>query len=213
MHIVSVNVGRPRRLEGRSFTGTTGIFKEPRPQRVRVMALGLHNDAVMDETHHGGPDQAVYLYRQEDYDWWSDALSRPLAPGTFGDNLTVAGLPDPDLAVGTRLVLPEVLLEVTAPRIPCATLAQRMEDPGFARAFVRAERPGIYCRVLQTGTVGPGDAFTLNAEQASDVSILEIFRAASRKPGREELARFLAAPIDERTRRACEEQLARLEKP
>ena len=208
MHIHSVNVGRPRLLEGSSFQGTTGIFKEPVSGRIALDTLGLAEDSVLNEEHHGGPDQAVYLYRQEDYDWWSGTLNRRVGPGTFGDNLTVTGLAGPDIAIGTRLVLPHALLEVSAPRIPCNTLAERMGDARFAKAFIQAERPGIYCRVLSAGTVGTGDAFTLDTSSASDVTIVEIFRTAHRKLSRDELVRFLAAPIDIRTRQAFEKKLS-----
>ncbi|MGD8417378.1 MAG: MOSC domain-containing protein, partial [Pseudomonadales bacterium] len=140
MLVTSINIGRPRSLNGKSFRGETGIFKEPVATPVRLDVLGIDGDAVLNERHHGGPDQAVYLYRQEDYDWWSETLQRPIAPGTFGENLTVSGLPSPDLPIGARLEFDQVLLEVTAPRIPCNTLAERMGDARFARAFVRAER-------------------------------------------------------------------------
>lgn len=211
MLVTSINIGRPRSLNGKSFRGETGIFKEPVATPVRLDVLGIDGDAVLNERHHGGPDQAVYLYRQEDYDWWSETLQRPIAPGTFGENLTVSGLPSPDLPIGARLEFDQVLLEVTAPRIPCNTLAERMGDARFARAFVRAERPGLYCRVLHTGTLTTGDHFTYSDAPANDVTVLEIFRAAYRKVTAAEIRRFLDAPIDIRTRRAYEEKLRSLD--
>lgn len=210
MHIASINLGKPTRLSGPSFTGATGICKAPVAGSVRVDTLGLSGDAVLNGRHHGGPDQAVYLYRQEDYAWWSARLERDIAPGTFGENLTVAGLPGPDLAIGTRLSFDEVTLEVTAPRIPCNTLAQRMNDPKFAKAFMKAERPGFYCRVLAPGMLTAGERCTLRADAASAVTVLTLFRATGRKLERAELEWFLAAPIDERTRRDFEDRLAKL---
>lgn len=209
MQVTSINVGKPRRLSGTSFSGVTGIFKEPVTDPVRVDTLGLAGDAVLNERHHGGPDQAVYLYREEDYAWWSERLDRQVAPGAFGDNLTVSGLPGPDLAIGTRLTFGEVVLEVTAPRIPCNTLAERMNDAGFAKAFIRAERPGFYCRVLTPGRLHVGEHFRLQAVSANEVTVLALFRAAGRRLEREELEWFLAAPIDERTRRKFEQLLDR----
>lgn len=214
MQIVSVNVGARQVLSGRSFNGETGIFKRPATGRVRVSELGLAGDQVVDTRHHGGADQAVYLYRQEDYDWWGAELGEALAPGTFGDNLTVSGLPEPGAVVGSRLVFDTVVLEITAPRIPCNILAQRMNDPGFARRFMRAERPGLYCRVIQGGELGAGDVFTLadfvGEPVGEPVTTLEIFRAAHRRLDGDELRRFLAAPIDIRTRRDFEAKLAAL---
>ncbi len=210
MHVTSINLGKPTRLSGKSFSGETGIFKTPVTGSVRVETLGLPGDAVLNERHHGGPDQAIYVYASEDYDWWSVSLGRPVAAGTFGENLTISGLPGSDLAIGTRLAFNEVLLEVTAPRIPCNTLAERMNDATFARLFMRAERPGFYCRVLNPGTMAVGEPFSLNAAAASDVTVLSLFRAAGRKLEQAELEWFLAAPIDERTRRKFEERLGDL---
>lgn len=210
MRIASVNVGKVQRLAGPSFDGETGIFKRPVNGPVAIGELGLAGDAVLNEKHHGGPDQAVYLYRQEDYDWWSEELGSTIAAGTFGDNLTLTELPEPGLIIGSRLVFDTVILEVTAPRIPCNTLAQRMSDPRFAKRFMKAERPGIYCRVIESGFVTAGEAFTLEPGDPDGVSTLDIFRAASRKLTRAELVRFLAAPIDVRTRRDFEAKLAKL---
>jgi MOSC domain-containing protein YiiM len=114
--------------------------------------------------------------------------------------------------VGSRLQFDQVLLEVTAPRIPCNTLAQRMDDPGFARQFVNAERPGIYCRVLQTGAIRTGETFAVLPCDGETISTLDMFRGAYRKLEPETLRRFLAAPIDLRSRQDYQQQLNRLEK-
>jgi len=210
MQIESVNVGKARQFDGPNFNGRTGIFKTPAAGPVQIDELGLAGDAIIHKAHHGGPDQAVYLYRQEDYDWWSQTLEEDVAAGTFGENLTVSGLPDPDMAIGTRLCFETVILEVSAPRIPCNILAQRMGSPKFAKQFVQAERPGLYCRVIQTGSVSAGESFTIDESVASNVSIVEVFRADSRKLERDELERFLAAPIDIRTRTKWEQALAKI---
>ena len=100
--IESVNVGTPRGMEG--YEGPTGIFKEPAAGPVQLGGEGLAGDYVADAEHHGGPDQAVYLYFSDDYAWWAEELGRALSPGTFGDNLTLSRLASADLAVGDRLV-------------------------------------------------------------------------------------------------------------
>lgn len=209
MQVVTVNVGTPRQLRGNSFKGRTGIFKEPAPGPVSVGPLGLEGDAVLNAKHHGGPDQAVYLYRAEDYAWWSEQLGREVAPGAFGDNLTVHGLPEPGLGIGARLQLPDLLLEVTAPRIPCNTLAERMDDPAFAKKFVRAERPGIYLRVIEAGTVRSGDPVTLLPAPGEPLSTLDLFRDSYRRLDAARIRAWLALPIDMRTRAAFEKKLGK----
>ena len=78
-------------------------------------------------------------------------MGREIAPGTFGENLTISDLETAGLAIGDRIQVGDVCLEVTAPRIPCGTFAARMGDPGFVARFRIAERPGAYCRVIREG--------------------------------------------------------------
>src|SRR4051812_22096756 len=157
MKLISVNLGQPRvNAKGRR----TGIFKEPAMHPVRIETLGLAGDSVLDKRHHGGPDQAVYLYGQPDYDWWSNQLGEKLSPGTFGDNLTLSDFASAECAVGDRLYLGDVILEFTSPRIPCGTLESRLGRRGFVEQFIAAERPGAYCRVIREGDVTAGDMVT-----------------------------------------------------
>jgi MOSC domain-containing protein YiiM len=50
-----------------------------------------------------------------------------------------------------------VILEVTAPRIPCWKLAKKMEDPKFIKRFSQAGRPGAYFRIIEEGELEAGD--------------------------------------------------------
>ncbi|ADI13390.1 MOSC domain-containing protein [Truepera radiovictrix] len=209
MQLLSVNVGQARAIVAKS--GRSGIFKRATTERVRVTRDGLLGDTICDTENHGGPDQAVYLYGAPDYAWWSEQLGRTLAPGTFGENLTVSGLESATLQVGDRFRVGEVVLEVTAPRIPCVTLAVRMGDPAFVKRFRHAERPGVYCRVLHEGDVWAGAEVRLEPYTGATVGVLELFRDFFR-PERDEktLRRHLAAPIASRDRAAKEAALAAL---
>src|ERR1041384_1940060 len=129
MELVSVNVGLEQAIDGGKPSGKTGIFKTPRTGPVMVGEFGLQDDTIVDTENHGGPDQAVYVFTVEDYGWWSAHIGRRLEPGTFGENLTIAGLTSATLNIGDRLRVGPVLLEVTSPRVPCVTIAARMKDP------------------------------------------------------------------------------------
>ena len=208
MQLVSVNCGQPRtiRFGGRQFC--TGIDKRPAATRIRVSRAGLAGDSVVDGDNHGGPDQAVYAYGVADYAWWSRTLDRDLEYGTFGENLTIDALPD-DLCTGDRLVIGDVVLEATAPRIPCSKLAAVMQDPTFGLRFRRAERPGFYFRVLNGGDISAGDSVVLAENAAATISMLELFRLAyERHPDAAELQRALEAPLAERLRQKFERRLA-----
>ena len=154
--IESVNIGREQTIPGHPKMGGTGIYKAPVAGPVRIGKFSVEGDCIHDKKHHGGPDQAVYVYFSDDYAWWSKTLGRTIAPGTFGDNLTISGLTSADLAIGDRLIAGDVVLEAAAPRIPCNTLAARMNDSGFVKAYRDAGRPGAYCRVINEGEVRAG---------------------------------------------------------
>jgi MOSC domain-containing protein YiiM len=198
--IVSVNAGRAESIRHGDKVYESGIRKVPTSGATRVTELGLEGDAVVDTTHHGGVDQAIYVYRTEDYDWWSSESGRDFAPGIFGENLTISGLPA-NLYVGDRLLIGDVVLEATSARIPCSTLAAAMGDSGFGLAFRHAKRPGVYFRVLNEGAVSSGDTVTMVESENSEVSILDLFHFAYQTShDADELRRFLQAPIAERVR-------------
>jgi MOSC domain-containing protein YiiM len=211
MHLLSVNIGARRRIEKASKSGWTGIFKESVSEPVAVTADGLPGDAVCDKKNHGGPDQAVYVYGADDYAWWSAELGQDLVPGTFGENLTIAGLESARYSIGDRLHIGTAVLEVTAPRIPCSTLAARMGDPGFVKRYRAAERPGLYCRVIQPGTLQAGDAVAVEPHAGPTVTVPEMFREFFEPDDSvASLRRYLAAPIAIRARADKEARLRKV---
>lgn len=213
MKLISLNLGQKAALEHPEKTEITGIFKEPVTGPVWIGKLGLEGDFIASMKHHGGPDQAVYVYGTTDYDWWSRELGRDLTPGTFGENLTVSELECARFSIGDQLTVGAVTLEVTAARIPCNTFARRMDDPQFIQRFRDAERPGLYCRVLEEGAVQVGDEVTVEPYSGETVSLIDFYRAFYEKDLNEaSLQRILAAPLAERGRKIFEERLVVLAK-
>ncbi|HEX8993145.1 MAG TPA: MOSC domain-containing protein [Anaerolineales bacterium] len=211
MQILSINIGQKRTQRKGAELEITGIYKIPTSGPVHVGKLGLPDDFICDEKNHGGPDQAVFIYGAPDYAWWSEQLGRDLEPGTFGENITLSDFESANCRIGDRLHLGTVILEFTAPRTPCSTLAARMGDPGFVKTYRRAERPGIYCRVIQEGFIQGGDPVALVPYAGPTVSNLEIFREHYRHPPDSEmLRRILQAPVAIRTRAEVERELQKL---
>jgi MOSC domain-containing protein YiiM len=207
IRIVSVNIGTAETLTIGGHTTTTGIHKKPVKEPVRVGQNAIGSDIICNPLHHGGPDQAVYVYSVEDYRWWADQLGQDLPPGSFGENLTIDGLPT-ELYVGDRLLIGDVVLEATAPRIPCTTLAAQMQDRGFGMKFRRAERPGTYFRVMNEGEITVGDSVVLIDNPGRQVSIIELFCFAfALSHDANDLQRYLDAPIAERMRSKVETKL------
>ena len=209
MQLISVNIGQERTQQNGTKVETTGIYKLPTSEAVEIKTLGIQSDFIAHPKHHGGPDQAIYVYGAADYEWWSKELNRELAPGTFGENLTISELESAQFNIGDRLHIGAVILEVTAPRIPCGTFAARMEDPKFVKRFREAERPGLYCRVIMEGIVKAGDDVHVEKMDINDtISVLQVFRDYYEKNKSEETIRkHLNAPIAIRVRVQLEEEL------
>lgn len=204
----SVNTALPERLEGHQ--GLTGIFKRPREGAVEIRPLGLIGDAVIDTRYHGGPDQAVYVYLASDYAWWERQWGTALAPGTFGENLTIAGLAA-DLSVGDRFAIGEVLIEITSHRGPCNTLARRMGDAKFVKRFMQSGRPGAYCRVLKAGMVEAGMDVGYTQFPGVPVRVAELMALEGVRQIEEGvLRRALAAPIHFKMRADFEARLSKI---
>lgn len=206
-----MNVGREEPIENAKPSGKTGIFKRPVEGDLEITFDGLTGDNISDTENHGGVDQAVYAFGAPDYAWWSEQLDRELQPGVFGENLTVSELWSAEARIGDRLRIGTTVLEIAAPRVPCVTLAARLGEPTFLKRFRRAERPGLYCRVIQEGRVRAGDGVEYEPYPADTISAIEMFRDFFEPQLNEKtLRRHLAAPVAIRDRVEKEKQLEAL---
>lgn len=201
MKILSVNVGRPRENPWKAEGGLTYIDKRPVEGPVAVTepgpkgdcSVGLAGDRVGDGRHHGGPDQAVYVYAQEDYAQFHTLIGREFSPGSFGENLTVSGYDVNDARVGERWAGPGgLVLQVTAPRVPCGTFRGWIDERGWLKTFTQEARPGPYLAVVSPGHVEAGAELEVVHRPEHDVSVAMFFRAAMGE--RELIPRILAAP-------------------
>lgn len=132
-------------------------------ERAQVTTNGLIGDVQADTKHHGGPERAVSLFSLE----LIHALQQeghPIAPGTTGENLTIAGLDWPSITPGMRLKFSGgVELEITSYANPCSTIRDSFRDLDSKR--IKQElHPGesrLYSRVLIPGTIQPGETISL----------------------------------------------------
>ena len=212
MRLLSVNVGRPSPSPAKGL-GLTGIDKQPVAGAVAVAApgpkgtgaVGLAGDRVYDVRHHGGADQAVYAYSREDLDRWEPELGLPLPNGFFGENLTTAGIDVNGALIGERWrVGPDVILEASCPRIPCATFQGWLGRPGWIRQFTEAAVPGAFLRVIEPGDIRAGDPVEVAFRPDHEVTIALVFRAVTLEPDllpRLLDAEALPAEITEQARR------------
>jgi MOSC domain-containing protein YiiM len=199
MRLLAVSIGDAKPVAGKT-SGKSGIDKRAVDYPVMIGREGLAGDRIINRKYHGGPDQAVYIEGLVDYDWWRSQLGRELPAGTFGENLLIEGLDNRDVAVGDRVRIGEVLLEVTSARTPCATFAAHMGDPLMVKRYAAAARPGAYARVLEEGVARAGDAVEYIRFEGDRVGLPELMRTHGQRLDHETKNRFLAAAIGERLR-------------
>ena len=215
MKLTSINAGRRQTQQNKGREEVTGIYKIPLQGLVPITVLGIADDFIGSSKHHGGPDQALYVYGEADYDWWTKEIGREMLPGMFGENLTISGLECAGFNIGDYLHIGGVILQATAPRIPCGTFASRMEDPQWVKKYTAAERPGFYVRVLSEGTLTAGQDVRIEKYAGETLSLIDVFRAHYDREGRDValLRRHLTSPLSIRMREKYERELKALKGP
>ena len=207
--VQSINVGRAQPIPG--MKALTGIFKEPVSGPVAITRNGIADDAICNRSVHGGVDQAIYVYFVEDYQFWADELGAQPLPGTFGENLTLSGADSASTAIGDRIIIGDLVLEVSYHRTPCMTFAAKMGDPLFIRRFHRAGRPGAYCRVIVPASIEAGMRVAYQPYQGERITVSELMALDGlRELDPAFMRRALTTPLRDKTRFKYEDQLARL---
>lgn len=190
--LLSVNAGKVRPAPyGNPGTGRTAIDKRPVAGRVAVRTLGVASDH-QDHPKHGGIDKALYSYSRDDAIWWESELARSLPPGSFGENLTTAGLDITGAEIGERWQIGTVVVEVSEPRIPCSVFAGFWDVPDLIKRFTDRGRPGAYLRVTTEGHMEAGDDIEIIERPGHGVTLGDTFRA--RTGDRDLVPRLLDVP-------------------
>jgi ferredoxin-NADP reductase/MOSC domain-containing protein YiiM/ferredoxin len=194
--LLSINVGLPRDVEWKGEKVHTAIWKQPVQGRVAARHLNLEGDGQGDLAGHGGEHRAVMVYQMDAYRYWEAQLGRnDFSFGQFGENFTVAGLPDDEVCVGDRYRIGSALFEVTQPRVTCYRVGIRMGEPAMAALLVSHHRPGFYFRVLEEGEVGSGDEIVKVAEGPERITVADIDALLYLpRPSRDQLERSLQVP-------------------
>lgn len=176
--LISVRVGGIAPLGPRRVP--SGFVKHPVAGPVAIGELGLAGDCQADLRVHGGRDKAVYAYPAAAYPAWRAAvphLADRLGPGAMGENLTLDGWSDGDVAIGDHVRLGSALLQVSEPRMPCYKLGLVFGDVAMVRHFTAVGVSGWYYRVLEPGTAAAGDAAACVARPNPAWTIARFFAA------------------------------------
>jgi MOSC domain-containing protein YiiM len=142
-------------------TSRGGVPKTP-VLEAHVTSEGITGDVQRDLRYHGGPERAISLYSLE----LIADLQReghPIAPGTAGENLTIAGIDWRLVVPGCEIQVGEVRLAVTRYASPCENIRHNFKDEDFTRISQKVH-PGwsrVYARVVTGATIRPGDIVRL----------------------------------------------------
>lgn len=176
MKIVSVNRGEKRLVKWKNAEVETGIFKFPVAEAIMLGKTDVEDDAVVDRKYHGGFDKAVYAYSADHYPYWKNQFpDLEWSRGMFGENLTVGGLDESKMKIGTRYQLGEAEIEVCQPRQPCFKLGIRFNTQSILKTFVQSSFCGVYFRVLKEGKVDVGDEFQPLNEPEGSPTVAEVY--------------------------------------
>lgn len=125
-----------------------------------ITGCGLDGDRYCEGTGYWTPMGdvcEVTLIASEDLDYIQNELGLQVKTGEHRRNIITNGIDLSDLS-GKRFRVGEVILRYDRPRPPCKHI-QDLTEPGMTRALVG--RGGHCARVVQAGTIRPGDSVEL----------------------------------------------------
>ena len=125
-------------------------------ESARVTRQGVEGDWQRNRKYHGGPNRAVCIFSEELYAWLREQ-GIDLTFGALGENFTTRNIDLSTLSGGDRLRVGECIIELTDVRVPCNSL--KKWDSRFPKLIVG--RSGWVAKVVQDGTVKPGDQIEL----------------------------------------------------
>ena len=183
VHIRSIQVGTPTQFGSPGAADpmdrpwSSAIVKTAVDGPVRVGKTNIEGDRQADLKHHGGPDKAVLAYAAAHYPTWrADLPSVEFPRGAFGENLTVDGSSEWDVAIGDVWRAGAATFQVSQPRQPCWKLARRLRVEDMVLRVQESLRTGWYLRVLEEGEIQAGDALSLVRRPYPEWTVAEASR-------------------------------------
>lgn len=209
MEIVALFIGTPRLVTVAGATFRSGGAKTSVPSAFLRFDC-FDGDGPSNLKLHGGRDRTACVYPLEHYAWWKTNHGFDLDPGSFAENLTVAGALEDALCIGDEVRIGEALVQVSLPRNPCVTLDRLTGIPGFGAMARTAGRCGFHMRTLREGVVRAGDAFDVVRRDPAGFTVaaaLDLYHG--RSSDRELAERLFAIPaLAEQGRREIAQRLA-----
>ena len=168
MHILSVNVSKPKVVQYKGKEVSTGIYKKPVHGPVMLRKTNIDGDGQADLKVHGGLDKAVYGFPWEHYTFYQERFGPDdFAHGHFGENLTTKGMLENAVHIGDRFRIGEAVLEVSQPRSPCSKFAMKMRATEAVKTMLDSGKTGYYFRVIEEGMIDIGKTIRLSLNESA----------------------------------------------
>ncbi|HEY1709049.1 MAG TPA: MOSC domain-containing protein [Rhizomicrobium sp.] len=179
LSLVSLNVAVPRVIAVLNDAPVlSAIAKNPvHEARVHVGKTNIEGDAQGDLTVHGGVDKAVYAYPTANWPWWESEHGLVCGPATMGENLTLDGATEDDVAIGDRFQWGDAVLEISQPRAPCYKLALHTARDDVPMLMTVSAKCGWYYRVVHEGEAPGRGAGLSRIGNSHGPTVRETFRA------------------------------------
>jgi MOSC domain-containing protein YiiM len=171
--IDAIFVGGPKTLTDAKGTWESSIRRQRSDGAVQVSNQGIVGDKAT-QPYHGGADAALCVHLADHYRFWRERYGFALAPGAVGENLILSGITEDDICAGDMVRLGTVLAQVSGPRVPCANQGRHVDRLDWVRLTIRENRTGFYMRVLEAGSVSPGDPWIVEQRFDDEASIPSI---------------------------------------
>jgi MOSC domain-containing protein YiiM len=212
MKLLSIQIGQPqmlhtadpnRRANGKNRDGhearwESGIHKRAVEGPIFVGKTNLAGDGQADLKNHGGEDKAICVYAHEHYAHWQQEFGLETVPyGAFGENFTTGGLLESEICIGDTLAVGEqVVVQISQPRQPCWKLARRWQVADMVEQVQQMGYTGWYFRVLQEGSVQPGETVRLLERPYPHLTVAEANRVMHHdKEDWEAIATLMHCPL------------------
>ena len=178
MHLQAINVSKPKLRRFGFKLYTTAFLKKTVQGPVVLTQDNLNGDKQADLMNHGGNDKAVYAFSTEHHNYWKQKLGiNHIDYGKFGENLSISGLNESDIAIGDRIQINDCILEVSQPRIPCYKISFEFKEMSMLNNFISYAHTGVYFRVIQTGTMTSNSPVEVIYKHPDKITVKNLFRA------------------------------------
>lgn len=182
MKVISVNVGERRTVQWRNSSVETGIFKYPVDGPITLGFTDVEGDAVVDRKYHGGIVKALYSYPSDHYPFWKEKYpDLDWDHGMFGENLTIEGLNETKLRIGSTYKVGDAEIQVSEPRQPCFKLGIRFNTQSILKPFMNSTFCGVYFRVITPGSVVVGDELKEIRIREENPTVAEVYSLIYKK--------------------------------